>query len=45
VKRKKIGPLETEYGAAGPNDGSYGSIDRLLIPVLVGMRNASWNWA
>jgi hypothetical protein len=45
VKRQKVGPIETEYGAPGPIDGAYGAVDRLLRPVLIGMRNLSWAWA
>lgn len=47
IKREKVGPLETEYGGAGPAvlGGSYGFVDTMLAPVLNGARNGSWNWA
>ncbi len=45
VKRRKVGPIETEYGGAGQPDGAYGVVDRLLGPLLVGQRDAAWSWA
>ena len=45
LKREKVGPIETEYGSGGQVDGSYGFVDRLLSPVLIGTRNAAWSWA
>ncbi len=45
LKRRKTGPLEREWGGPGIPGGSYGFVDALLGPVLIGMRNAQWNWA
>jgi hypothetical protein len=45
IKREKTGPIETEYFGPGPSDGSYGFVDRILAPVIIGMRNANWAWA
>jgi hypothetical protein len=45
LKREKVGPIETEWGSGGVPGGSYGFIDDMLRPVLIGQRNASWAWA
>lgn len=47
IKREKVGPLEVEYGAAGPQDGTYGFVERLLGPVTGGVASGepSWLWA
>lgn len=45
--RRKVGPIEREweyFGSPLP-DGTYGFVDRLLGPVLIGLRGSSWNWA
>jgi hypothetical protein len=44
LKRRKTGPLEREWGGPGIPGGSYGFVDTLLAPVLIGMRNAQWTW-
>lgn len=45
IKREKVGPLETEYGAAGPQDGQYGAVIRSLSFWLGGVPGATWSWA
>jgi hypothetical protein len=45
LKRRKVGPIEKEWGAPGIPGGSYGMVDQLLGPVLLGFRNAQWAWA
>lgn len=35
VKRKKLGPLETEYDDYSPQSKRYISVDRMLAPLLV----------
>lgn len=45
LKRRKTGPIEREWGGPGIPGGSYGFVDTMLAPVLIGQRNASWNWA
>ncbi len=45
IKREKTGPIETEYGSAGPQDGSYGAVFRSLSTFLIGLPGATWNWA
>lgn len=45
LKRRKVGPIEREWGAAGTPGGSYGFVDALLGPVIIGQRNAQWSWA
>lgn len=44
LKRRKVGPIEREWGGPGTPGGSYGFVDTLLGPVLIGTRNAQWNW-
>lgn len=47
-RKEKVGPLEEEieYGAAGPQDGSYGFVERLLGPLIGGVISGepSWLW-
>jgi hypothetical protein len=45
LKRRKVGIIEREWGGPGIPGGSYGFVDTLLAPVLIGQRNAQWNWA
>lgn len=45
LKRRKVGPLEREWGGPGIPGGSYGYVDALLGPVLLGLRNSQWSWA
>lgn len=45
LKSRKVGPIEREWGGPGIPGGSYGFVDHLLGPVLVGLRNAQWSWA
>lgn len=47
VKKEKVGPLETEYGAPGERDGSYGFVDKLLAPLTGGAVDGEpvWAWA
>ena len=45
LKRRKTGPIEREWGGPGTPGGSYGFVDTMLAPVLIGLRNAQWNWA
>lgn len=45
LKRRKVGDIEREWGAPGVPGGTYGVVDDLLAPVLLGKRNASWAWA
>lgn len=45
VKREKTGPIETEYGGPGAQDGSYGAVFRSLSTWLIALPGASWNWA
>lgn len=35
VKRKKLGPIETEYADYSPQNKRYISVDRMLAPLLV----------
>jgi hypothetical protein len=44
LKRRKVGPLEREWGGPGIQGGSYGFVDVLLGPVIIGFRYASWLW-
>lgn len=45
LKRRKVGPIEREWGSGGIPGGSYGFVDDLLAQVCIGKRNASWAWA
>lgn len=45
LKRRKVGPIEREWGSGGIPGGSYGFIDELLTQVCLGKRNANWSWA
>lgn len=45
LRRRKVGPIEREWGGPGTPGGSYGFVDTMLAPVLIGLRNAQWNWA
>lgn len=44
LKRRRTGPLEREWGGPGVPGGSYGMVDNILAPLLIGARNGSWNW-
>lgn len=44
LRRRKVGPIEREWGGPGIPGGSYGFVDTMLAPVLIGLRNAQWNW-
>jgi hypothetical protein len=44
-KLEKVGPITDEWGGPGIPGGSYGFVDDMLRPVLIGQRNASWAWA
>lgn len=48
VKRKKIGPIETEYMDGAPADKSFGVVAGILDPILNGSqpraRSATWYW-
>lgn len=45
LKRRKVGPIEREWGSGGIPGGSYGFVDDLLAQICIGKRNASWAWA
>lgn len=45
LKRRKVGPIEREWGSGGIPGGSYGFVDDMLAQILIGKRNASWAWA
>lgn len=50
LKRKRVRvegavDTETEYGAAGPMDGQYGSVFRSLAFWFGGVPGATWAWA
>jgi hypothetical protein len=45
LKRRKVASIEREWGGPGTPGGSYGFVDTLLGPVIIGLRNAQWNWA
>lgn len=45
LKRRKVGPIEREWGSGGILGGSYGFVDDLLAQICIGKRNASWAWA
>lgn len=45
LKRRKVGPIEREWGSGGVPGGSYGFVDDLLAQICIGKRNASWAWA
>lgn len=45
LKSRTVGPIAREWGGPGIPGGSYGFVDGLLAPVLIGIRNAQWTWA